>query len=585
MCISNARKMSESTKNQNKQISKKYVSVLKGRVKSAVESMKSKIMVAEADCVQELLVLADSFEKQAERLAGVEKEKDAEIKKLLGKIEFTEKGLSSLQSRFLVIESSKGQCQAKLQEVTNSNVSLEKEKNELLKIIGGMKNQERLTNRERDIARNEVKKIETKLADKIDSLKVSAQVLETHKTEIKNLKSSMQKLSTELIEVKKIRDRYAHDLELSATTINRKDAQLLALSDTLTKSKAAQEACRMQAFDTNRKLDASVSECIALKRDVKLLTKQRDEVEEERQRASKENGELREKLSQTETNLNEAHKTIEQTKRTGNIVKAKLEKSSAKNDELNALIAQKLHDIDVLNKAVASCETSIMRLLKKVEDRQNEKDFIGSQIIRRNDEIAMLSEKLEVTQLALDRGESQYDDRMQDIRVLQVESNNLKCTVDVMKANAVKMEKCKNEMAVLRRELEQTKCENAKLLEALENPINIHRWRLLEGQDPRRMELIRKVQMLQKRILNQSAVIADKERALNSNGRYNPYRMSLADTRLASMNDKLNKTRMTLNRSTRRLKSLVAENRARRDEGMPEICSSNVTFEPCNGDG
>jgi hypothetical protein len=35
------------------------------------------------------------------------------------------------------------------------------------------------------------------------------------------------------------------------------------------------------------------------------------------------------------------------------------------------------------------------------------------------------------------------------------------------------------------------------LSEELENPMNVHRWRKLEGSDPKRYELIQKIQTLQ----------------------------------------------------------------------------------------
>ena len=43
---------------------------------------------------------------------------------------------------------------------------------------------------------------------------------------------------------------------------------------------------------------------------------------------------------------------------------------------------------------------------------------------------------------------------------------------------------------------ERTKCR--ALAEELENPLNIHRWRKLEGSDPASFELIQKVQALQR---------------------------------------------------------------------------------------
>ena len=39
------------------------------------------------------------------------------------------------------------------------------------------------------------------------------------------------------------------------------------------------------------------------------------------------------------------------------------------------------------------------------------------------------------------------------------------------------------------------------LSEELENPMNVHRWRKLEGSDPTTFEMIQKIHTLQKRLI------------------------------------------------------------------------------------
>lgn len=45
-----------------------------------------------------------------------------------------------------------------------------------------------------------------------------------------------------------------------------------------------------------------------------------------------------------------------------------------------------------------------MHLKKSLDNTQNEKDLIGTQMVRRNDEIGLLNEKMQIIQMALDRG-------------------------------------------------------------------------------------------------------------------------------------------------------------------------------------
>ena len=48
----------------------------------------------------------------------------------------------------------------------------------------------------------------------------------------------------------------------------------------------------------------------------------------------------------------------------------------------------------------------------------NERDILGTQLIRRNDELALLAEKLKVQSQTISTGEIEYRERLEDVRVL-----------------------------------------------------------------------------------------------------------------------------------------------------------------------
>merc|ERR1711964_169233 len=50
--------------------------------------------------------------------------------------------------------------------------------------------------------------------------------------------------------------------------------------------------------------------------------------------------------------------------------------------------------------------------------------------------------------------------------------------------------------------------------EELENPMNVHRWRKLEGSDPATYELLQKVKTLQSRLINKSEEVCQKDSLL-----------------------------------------------------------------------
>lgn len=47
--------------------------------------------------------------------------------------------------------------------------------------------------------------------------------------------------------------------------------------------------------------------------------------------------------------------------------------------------------------------------------------------------------------------------------------------------------------------------------EELENPLNYHRWRKLEGNDPDTWEMLQKIQTLQKRLIRQTEAVVERD--------------------------------------------------------------------------
>ena len=56
----------------------------------------------------------------------------------------------------------------------------------------------------------------------------------------------------------------------------------------------------------------------------------------------------------------------------------------------------------------------------------SERDILGTQLVRRNDELALLYEKIKIQQSILNKGELQYTQRVEDIRLLKMEIKRLR---------------------------------------------------------------------------------------------------------------------------------------------------------------
>merc|ERR1712224_855738 len=141
----------------------------------------------------------------------------------------------------------------------------------------------------------------------------------------------------------------------------------------------------------------------------------------------------------------------------------------------------------------------------------SERDILGTQLIRRNEELALLYEKIKIQQSTLQKGEIQFKERVDEIAAFKNNIRKLKRELHVARNQVVNIEALKKEIHHLNKELlqEQSKCK--ALQEELENPMNVHRWRKLEGSDPATYEMIQKVKMLQKRLIAKTEEVVEKD--------------------------------------------------------------------------
>ncbi|KAJ8867396.1 hypothetical protein PR048_031197 [Dryococelus australis] len=119
---------------------------------------------------------------------------------------------------------------------------------------------------------------------------------------------------------------------------------------------------------------------------------------------------------------------------------------------------------------------------QQTEIRQimNERDILGTQLVRRNDELSLVYEKERTLQSTLSRGQEQYDQRLEDIRLLRIEIMRLRREKGLLVDSVDNSTDLRQEVFHLQKDLarEQTKCR--ALEEELQNPLNVHRWRKLE---------------------------------------------------------------------------------------------------------
>merc|ERR1719310_1139175 len=167
-----------------------------------------------------------------------------------------------------------------------------------------------------------------------------------------------------------------------------------------------------------------------------------------------------------------------------------------------------------LLKIISEADAERLRQKKELDQVISERDILGTQLVRRNDELALLYEKIKIQKSTLDKGEIQYKDRLDEIRALKLQVSKLNRNLHVMNEEAGSLTELDKEVYHLERDLLHEKAKVKALSEELENPMNVHRWRKLEGSDPATYELLQKVKTLQSRLIHKSEEVLEKDQLM-----------------------------------------------------------------------
>merc|ERR1719443_963153 len=110
-------------------------------------------------------------------------------------------------------------------------------------------------------------------------------------------------------------------------------------------------------------------------------------------------------------------------------------------------------EIKKLEAIIEKGEREMERQRKELDEVINERDILGTQLIRRNDELALLYEKIKIQQSTLKKGEVQYRERIEDIRILKLKINDMKRELQLLSSSVSNIDSLRNEVYHLQREL------------------------------------------------------------------------------------------------------------------------------------
>jgi len=443
----------------------------------------------------------------------------------MGQLKFKQEELNGLNrtrrqiaSRHEGLKKKKQFGDAETQKLEGSRNALKSSIDCLVKELEGLKKQAEVDNKqivdmlhERDFLNKNVIKADERTKSQIDLVKRHAGQANTLAKDLQRWKMELRNKKLNIDELRKQNEKYDCELELAKGRFNdaqeelkNKDSHMGSLKRSIqdVKAKLSQQKNLYEAVRTDKNLysknlEESLEEISETKKKFKVMQHQIEQLKEE----------IKEKDKAMITE-HFAHRNImRETEKT----KDKLERNNKEQKRLQQVVDLQQQEIKKLEATIQEAEIERQNQRKEFEGVISERNILGTQLIRRNDELALLYEKIKIQESTLMKGETQYKNRLDEIKRQKESIGHLKLDLYITKEQAVNIEDLKKEVYHLQRELLQERTKVKALSEELENPMNVHRWRKLEGSDPTMYELIQKVRTLQKRLISKTEEVVAKD--------------------------------------------------------------------------
>ena len=125
-------------------------------------------------------------------------------------------------------------------------------------------------------------------------------------------------------------------------------------------------------------------------------------------------------------------------------------------DSSEEMIKTQESDIARLKYVISEAESEKQKQRKDYEMVINERDILGTQLIKRNEELALLYEKIKIQKSTLKKGEIYYQEKLNDILNIRKQISELKRQLIVSQFETACIPDLKREIYLLQKEyLEQ----------------------------------------------------------------------------------------------------------------------------------
>ncbi|XP_027886375.1 cilia- and flagella-associated protein 58 [Xiphophorus couchianus] len=532
--------------------------VLHERSTKELEQIQVKSSKLQQEC-DRLLSAKEQLSLENHQKASELKIREEELSHMRQEVAKQTKMREAIQKKFHHMEEQKAEVDQQRETLKAQIAGLEKDLEASRKQVEVDKKAKEELIRERDNLHKNMTKAVQSAEKQQDLMKLLEQDKRTLKHEISGFWQEAQKQRKVIQQLEKERDRYVNE---SSSLMQKVQQKLTVVEDKEMeifdwRKKATESECKL-------KQQENLLESVIAERNLysKNLIESQEEISEMKRKIktmSNQVARLKDDITEKEQELVRDQQEQKRLEKENEVFKGDLQSIKLQLEETKQLIDSQRTEQQKLQMIITSMEEDRVQQQKQLQQVIRERDSLGKQLLQRNDERALLFEKIRIQQSVLSKGDFHYKQRLEDIQLLKLEIKRLRRSNDIQDRTLPNTEELRMEQLRLRTELLRERTRNSVLEDQLK-PINIHRWRQLEGSDPGKYQLIQKIQALQKRLIVKTQELEERELLLQEKEKlYVELKQVLARRPGPEAAKQLQEYRWTIGDRTKKLQALTAE--------------------------
>jgi len=224
-----------------------------------------------------------------------------------------------------------------------------------------------------------------------------------------------------------------------------------------------------------------------------------------------ESDQLKEELVREHNRKDDLRKSLRLSEEAKNRIQSEANRLRVEVEQMEIKLKAAEESEKFAQKIILEKEGERVRMKKEFDKLVSERDLVGTQLVRRNDEMACLNEKLKLQNTRMGCGEVHYNSRVKDIQVLRRENKEMQRQNKLLTEKSEDRDSLLKETCRLNTELSTERLRVKKLEETVETPQNVHRFRLLCAKEPTTEELLQKIDTLERRVLKKTEEVEKRE--------------------------------------------------------------------------